>query len=281
MTTFFEKGRKIVISTQHKKEQVIAPFLSQHFQVCCFVHPIDTDQFGTFTGEIERLLSPVEAARQKCALAIQETGCDVAISSEGSFGAHPFLPFSSANEELVLLVDQRNDIEIQGRALSTETNLSGRYIASLSEAYDFAEEIGFPSHAVILRETKNQGTIFTKGLQDEKVLRSEVRRLLKRHSTLWIETDMRASFNPTRMKVIEQATKNLIERMKSSCPSCFTPGFWIQKASSGLPCSWCNNPTKSTLYHEYACLKCPQIIRKDFPFNKHFEDPTYCDFCNP
>lgn len=48
-------GRKLLIATKHEKEKVIAPILARELGVKCFVvSNLDTDELGTFTGEIDR-----------------------------------------------------------------------------------------------------------------------------------------------------------------------------------------------------------------------------------
>lgn len=281
MHSIFTSGREVVIASKHKKEQVIAPLLHQEFQMNCTVLELDTDQLGTFTGEIERTYSPVEAVRKKCELAMEISGKDLAIASEGSFGYHPNLPLCKVNEEIVLLYDRQNDIEIFGKEFTLETNFSGTYIETYSEVISFARKVGFPRHALILRENQTEGRIFVKGLDDVDTLRNSIGSLLKKHPRIWLETDMRAMYNPTRMKAIQGATENLIARMKNACPECSTPGFWIDKVNSGLPCSLCRVPTRSTLSYEYACNKCQYRLTVVNPHGTHTEDPMYCDRCNP
>jgi hypothetical protein len=92
---------------------------------------------------------------------------------------------------------------------------------------------------------------------------------------------MRAMFNPTRMKVIEQVTHKLIEKIKSLCPNCALPGFDIVHANTGLPCENCLLPTRSTLSYLYQCKKCCYEKELHYPRGIKFEDPTYCDNCNP
>ena len=104
---------------------------------------------------------------------------------------------------------------------------------------------------------------------------------LEKYGRCYVETDMRAMNNPLRMKVIEKATVQLIEKVKSFCPECQTLGFGIKKVIAGLRCELCNMPTKSTLVHVYKCKKCYFTLEKKYPNNKTYEDPTCCDFCNP
>ena len=120
------KGRRLLIATRHGKEAVIAPVLEEALGVRCIVPDnYDTDRFGTFTGEIPRAHDPVGTARLKCETAMDEYGLDLAVASEGSFGAHPSISFVPCNEELLVLIDRRNNLEIIARELSLETNMAG------------------------------------------------------------------------------------------------------------------------------------------------------------
>jgi hypothetical protein len=87
--------------------------------------------------------------------------------------------------------------------------------------------------------------------------------------------------NPTRMKIIKEAGEKLIQKIKSTCPSCNYPGFGIVRAEAGLKCENCNMPTKSTSAHIYQCKHCDFESQKMFPNGKSTENPQFCDFCNP
>lgn len=266
----------------HQKEQVIAPLLNKAFNIVSVLpKELNTDLLGTFSGEIERKESPLEVVKRKCVLAMEETGCDIAIASEGSFGAHPTIPFVAADDELVLLIDRKNGLEIFGREVSAETNFGGEKIDSLAEALELCNRFKFPSHALIIRDQQDSFQEVYTGIQDPVVFQKRIEALIDRNGSAWVETDMRAMYNPTRMRVIEKATENLIAKMKSLCPSCEQPGFSVTKVISGLPCSLCHQPTSSTLAHTYSCMKCGYTQDKKFPHSKEFEEPMYCDFCNP
>lgn len=275
------EGKEIVIATMHGKERVIAPLLEEGLKIKAFVAGINTDELGTFSGEIERKLSPLDAAREKCRLAMEFTGKEIAIASEGSFGSHPYIPFAQGNEEIVLLVDKRSNTEFVGRELTAQTNMSGEQVSGYKEALQFARSSGFPRHGLIIRKSENSSEIFRKGLNDVSLLKRTLNNLLEEHPSLWLETDMRAMYNPTRMRAIEKATQNLIQKIKSKCPVCSFPGYWISEAIPGLPCSNCGLPTRSTLGHNYKCKKCDHGAIKYFPNSKKEEDPMYCDHCNP
>lgn len=276
------KGRKLVIATKHSKESVIAPILEKELGVSCFVpENFDTDVLGTFTGEIERTEDPIKTVRKKCLLAMEQSNCDLGIASEGSFGAHPSIYFASANDEFLLFIDKKNNLEILAREISTDTNFNGKEIQNEKELLEFASQAKFPSHALIIRASKDDTTHLEKGIQEVSFLTETFQKIIDKHSSAFIETDMRAMYNPSRMAVIEKATQKLIDKINTFCPECNTPGFSVTDAKSGLPCNLCGLPTSAIISHIYTCQKCHFSKEVQFPNRKTTEDPTYCDYCNP
>ncbi len=276
------ENRKLVIATKHSKEKVIAPLLEKALNVHCFTpENFDTDTLGTFSGEIERTEDPIATARKKCLLAMEASGCDLGIASEGSFGTHPSLFFAQADDEFLLFIDKKNELEIIARELSTDTNFNAKKIHSEKELMDFADLIQFPSHGLILRKTESDTESMTKGITDTVLLKKSFHELMNESSSVYVETDMRALYNPTRMSVIEKAAKKLVEKILSCCPNCETPGFGVTDVKSGLPCGLCGSATKSTLSFVHVCHGCEHEMEEKFPHGKTIEDPMYCDFCNP
>lgn len=275
-------GRKLVIATMHGKELVLAPLLTEALGVeIVLPDALNTDAFGTFTGEVERTLSPIDAAVVKCKTAMEQTGYDLAVANEGSFGPHPFIGFVSSDEELVVLVDAKHQLQIAAKGLSTETNFDGKKCSSFAQVKAFAEQVHFPTHGLIIRKEKESTLPIIKGITDWDVLEKEASTFIQAYGHLFVETDMRAMYNPTRMKVIETAAKKLIIKIFSSCTQCHAPGYDVVDYVSGLPCSNCGTPTRSTLAHLYKCSNCNFEEKKMFPYGKETEDPMYCDVCNP
>lgn len=124
--------KEVVIVTKHKKELVIQPLIERNFKMKCFVTSVvDTDELGTFSGEVTRMGSPLDAAREKCLLGMKFEKVNAAIASEGSFGPHPQIPFVQANEEIVMFVDQETKLEIFAREISLDTNARSSRIENL------------------------------------------------------------------------------------------------------------------------------------------------------
>lgn len=275
-------GRKLVIATMHRKQQVLQPLLEEALGVECILPKIfNSDLLGTFSGEVEREWNPLDVAIKKCEAAMLETNTTLAVASEGSFGPHPYIGFIPADEELLVLVDKQYELIIKVKELSTATNFGGRVIYSKEDALAFAESVLFPSHALIVKKAKNNFTDIYKGIHDRENYLQIVSNFLTENGSAYVETDMRANFNPSRMLVIGEACKKLIAAIKHSCKNCGIPGFSITEVIGGLPCTVCGTPTRSTKAVIYTCEKCNYKEKVDYPNNKITEDPMYCDICNP
>lgn len=275
-------NRKLLIATKHGKETVIAPILEEELGVICIRNEkFDTDTLGTFTGEIERKIGVVATLREKCLQAAKLHDCDLVVASEGSFGPHPTLFFAVADDEFMMFLYLKNNIEIIAREVDLKTNFAGETISNETKLLEFAMKVLFPSHGLILKSSENNPEISYKGIQSESDLLDKFNQLQNKYTSVFIETDMRANFNPTRMQVIEKLAKQLIKKIKSCCPECATPGFDVTEVVAGLRCEQCNLTTKSTLSHLYQCKKCHFTLEKKFPNGKEKESAMYCDYCNP
>lgn len=278
----FFRNRRLLVVTKHQKEQVIVPLVENELGVKCYVSKeFDTDSLGTFSGEISRKNDALTTLRQKCLLAMQLEGFDLAIATEGSFGNHPTVFFAPSNDELIMLLDLKNNIEIVERVVSLNTNFDSCKIESKTILHEFLKKVQFPTHGVILKDAERNWNQIQKGITDLETLEKVYKEFVKDSGSCFIETDMRAMYNPTRMKVIEEVSLKLVNKVNSSCPECHFPGFGVVKAEAGLICRSCSMPTRSTLAHVFECQKCGCQSKKMYPNKKLTEDPMYCDFCNP
>ncbi|WP_017302395.1 DUF6671 family protein [Nodosilinea nodulosa] len=282
-STDFFAGRVAVLATMHRKEAAIAPQLEAQLGVRVTVPPaFDTDVFGTFTGDIKRPADQLTTARLKAAAALRQTGETLAVASEGSFGPHPQIPFVACDRELVVLIDRQHQLEIVGECLSTDTNYRSQAIHSPEEALAFAEAVGFPQHGLVVKDSEAD-SILGKGITAVETLLPLVKQALDQspEPKIYLETDMRALYNPTRMGVIAQAAEDLVRAIAQGCPACSCPGFSVVKQFPGLPCSLCGTPTLLTLARLHRCQRCQfeQRLPGDHGFSA--ADPSYCPYCNP
>ena len=279
-------NRTAILATMHQKERVMAPILERELGVKILVlADLDTDYFGTFTREVKRLGTQIEAARQKAKKALAIVGETLAFASEGSFGPHPIMPYLPANREIVILLDRVNNLELIGESFTVETNYSHQLVSSIKEADNFAKKAGFPEHrlVVVVSEAALGNGEIVKGIVTEKQLFDAVEAGLKKSSTgrVHIETDMRAMYNPTRMKNIENATLDLVKKFHQFCPECGWPGFEVAERKIGLPCGLCYFPTQLVRSQIYQCQNCSYTKEELFPNGTETADPAQCQYCNP
>jgi hypothetical protein len=276
-------GRRLLIATIHGKEKVLSPLLEAQLGVKCFLPcaEFNSDEFGTFTGEVERKNDPLTALRKKCLWAMVLCESDLGVATEGSFGPHPSIPFSPANDELIIFIDLKNNLEITARELSLNTNYNKEQINASKDLRDFAIKTGFPEHRLILSSCDEANRVFIKDISSPLQLFRAYKKIAGNPGIVRAETDMRAMNNPTRMEVIEKAAAKLIENIKSKCPSCGRPGYAATQFNTGLPCRLCSAPTRSVKSIEYGCSGCGHSESMEYPDSRTEEDPMYCDRCNP
>jgi len=277
------QGRSLIISSKHQKHQALSTVLSDQLGVeVVYNLPIDTDELGTFSGEVERASDAYSTLRKKCLLGMEKYGYDLGVATEGSFGPHPSILWSNAHEELIVFIDKENNLEISERLLTLETNFNHAEVANWDELLAFAGRVQFPSHKIILTGSDEAGKrLFFKGMLDETELQSAFERISQLSRVIRAETDMRAMFNPTRMGVIKELGAKLVNKVLSHCPKCSAPGFGEITYQSGLPCQSCGYPTQSILTKITNCNRCGFGSELLFPNGKISEDPMFCDFCNP
>ncbi|WP_291934271.1 DUF6671 family protein [Limnohabitans sp.] len=250
---------------------------------CQLVHTdgYDTDQLGTFTRELTRAGSQLDAARKKASIGMALTGASVGLASEGSFGPDPFGAFMPWNTEVVLWVDRLSGIEVTGFAHGPAQSLH-RMVTNLQELERFAAEAGFPEHHLVLRPEHAEHPDMDKGIRDRETLLKafHLAQAKSANGVVFVENDLRAFCNPTRQKTILKATGDLIQKLLSMCPGCDTPGYWLSQQIPGLPCRDCGSLTRLPKAEIWGCKKCGHEEHRAV-HTQLWADPARCDFCNP
>ncbi len=278
-------GRVLGVASMHGKERVIGPALMARLPLggVIAIPDLDTDRFGAFSGEVERGTEPRIACLNKARHGAEASGLDLVIASEGSFGPYPPAPFMSCDEEWLVLLDLRDGTELVHRHVSLNTVFGGETCLSEGEVIAFATRMQFPEHHLVLKSaaTWRSGDRVIKGINDRYTLVRAARMLLAEHGSVWVESDLRAMANPTRMQVIGEAAEAFAADLERCCPSCGLFHFAITQALWGLPCGQCGFPTRSTRAHLRECRGCGHRQEDERPDGKRTEAPQYCDLCNP
>jgi hypothetical protein len=274
--------RRIAFLTQHGKERAVAPVLES--ALGCQIERVtgyDTDQLGTFTREIPRAGTQLDTARTKARIGMRLSGLPLGLASEGSFGSDPFVGMFPWNTEILVFLDDERELEVVGTAQGA-ARFSHRLAADWAAAQAFARESGFPEHHLVVRPQGEDDPRIRKGVDSWPKFEAAFARALEQSASglVFLETDLRAHANPTRMENIRLAAEDLAKRLCSRCPACSMPGFWIVERISGLVCAKCGAPTRETRAEILGCLKCAHRESRERT-EPRYADPGRCDYCNP
>ncbi|AOG25339.1 DUF6671 family protein [Acidovorax sp. RAC01] len=276
------QNQKIAFLTQHGKQTVIAAALEPALG-CTIEHVTgyDTDLLGTFTRELSRPGTQLDAARRKARKGMELSGLPLGLASEGSFGPDPFTGMFPWNVEMLVLIDDVLGIEIVGVAQGPARNgclLTG----SWQEAEAFAAREGFPEHHLVMRPEGQDDTRIHKGISSADALRTcfDECLALSHNGKVWIETDLRAFANPSRMKHIAQAADDLCTRLQATCPACAAPGYGITGRQPGLPCEACGQATSSYRSQIWTCVRCRHQAEEQRT-DRVVAEARHCARCNP
>ena len=275
-------GRRVALLTQHGKESAIAPVLDT--ALGCRVERVsgfDTDTLGSFTRDIPRPGTQLEAARKKARIGMELSGLPLGLASEGAFGPDPMTGMFAWNVELLVFIDDKHGIEVTGVAQG-KTNFSHLLTADWVAAEAFARQSGFPEHHLVVRPEHEDDPRMRKGIAAWTALEAAFISALAESANgqVFVETDVRAHTNPTRMHIIRLATEDLAKKLCLLCPDCGTPGFGIVERVTGLPCADCGAPTRETRTEIHGCLKCAHRETRE-QADRQYADPGRCDYCNP
>lgn len=276
------RDQRVALLTQHGKERVIGPVLDA--ALGCRVERVtgyDTDLLGTFTRDIPRAGRQLEAARKKARIGMELADLPLGLASEGSFGLDPVAGMFPWNIEILLFIDDMLDMEIVAVAQG-QANSAQLLSTSWNDVETFANAAHFPEHYLVLRPESESDTRIRKGISDWSELKDAYAWAvsLSSNGRVFLEVDLRAYANPTRLSHIRLAALELAHRVRSLCPICSMPGFWTIQSVPGLPCQACGLPTRQIRAEIRGCLKCGHQVTHEHS-ERTYADPGQCDICNP
>jgi hypothetical protein len=266
----------------HEKEKAISPSFESLLGFQIEVGALNTDSLGTFTGEVERSLPPKECAKLKCLNALALHGSPIGIANEGSFGPHSAIPFVLVDHEIFFFTDLEIGYELCVSKIFIQTNFAAAAFSEFESVLEFVKKTKFPSHALIVRPNCwDDKMICFKGIQSTKDLYDafEKARFFSSDKKVWVETDMRAHKNPTRMHQLEKFANEMAQRLATSCPLCSIPGWGPVDKITGLVCAECGAVTELVKAVIWGCCQCPH--KECHPVDQSWAKPQYCPLCNP
>lgn len=275
-------GREIILTSKHEKLNHIRQAFDDYLDCKLLEISLDTDQLGTFSGEIERVAPPRETAILKARLGMNATGISIGIASEGSIGPDPIVGFIHSDIEHLVLVDDENEIVISEMYRSFDISVATITTAPGQELENFLKAADFPNHRLIVRPNSEEIIDCIKGISDRKELSKAIAMISKTSpdGLVVIESDLRAMYSPTRQKNIEEVARLLATRVSQLCPDCKTPGWGRVGYETGLICSDCDSEKPTAIRQEIlGCVKC-EFSQLGVEIASRL-NPAQCDFCNP
>lgn len=270
------RGHVIAVGTRHGKQHQFAPPFNRVLGATLTTPQVDTDALGTFTGEVPRVGSPVDAARAKARLAMGVAGLPYGLASEASYG--PLPGGWPGHEEILLFCDDATGIEIiEGHRTSSVPAVAQRVSCYDDVHAPFLD--GLPGQGLIVRPCGATGTI-TKGITGTDALRQAiaVATSASPDGLALVEPDLRAHHNPSRRLILGRLADSMARRLATPCPVCAAPGFGRIGSEPGLPCRVCDTPTPLRHNDIHACAACAHRAVRTV---RELADPAHCPACNP
>jgi len=278
------RDTRVVFATNHQKAQAAREYFARILNTIVEEVTIESDCLGTFSGEVERAGTMLDALRSKVRLAREITKERLVLVSEGSFSTTSSAGFLAQNIEMLMLYDGLTGVEVVEQYVSLDTNYSIAVLSSTEDLARFLKQISFGSHGLVL---------YPKGLSPKQLVYKGITSLFEAErafglcvqaspeSRVMAMSDMRAHRNPSRMRAIGACSELLASRLATLCPSCQSGGFGLVGTIPGLPCEWCGAPTRRARIERHACVVCDAHIEKPRSDGLMSADPSECDRCNP
>jgi hypothetical protein len=271
-------GRTAALTTKHGKGEVLKnSFMRMGVELRTI--EVDTDQLGTFSGEIPRISDQRSTAITKARLGMKECGLALGLGSEGSIGSDHQIPFLNSDIETLVWIDDELGIEVVQNFRSLEIVAFREELNQPNVPEEIIARADFPNHALIVHAPG--GPIY-KGITRHSDLQTAVESALRGsvNGTVILESDLRAHMSPSRRANIERCGELLVARLMNQCPECTSPGFGEVELLFGLPCESCGELVDQVKRGSiFGCARCD--YREEKLLELGLAAARNCSGCNP
>ncbi len=269
------------MGTMHGKERQVAPAFAEELGARVIAPAgIDTDRFGTFTGDVARTLTPMTAATAKARLAMCAAGARYGLASEATYDS--WLGMVAMHSEILVFIDDERDIRVVEGRNAPGAPGAPRLIDGAEQAVEEARRFGFPAQGAAVKAVVGERMrLFGRGITDTSELVAAVDAAVAAADAgrAWLEPDLRAHHNPSRREVIASLAGRLARRLATPCPGCGCPGYGRVDVREGLPCQSCGCPTSLIAADIHGCPACE--YRSTVARTGALAEPRFCPECNP
>ena len=245
---------------------------------------LDTDELGTFSGEVPRPDALVETCAIKAELAFRSLDVDCAIANEGSYGPIDAVPLVPSGVEIMAFLDRKRGIRIIETLSTHRTNWRLlRFKAGDPNIPMAVKAIGFPRYGVFVLCSSDMAHPIKRGsipwTTSSRPMNQEAKR--SEDGMAVLIADMRAHRNPTRMRVLRALSWKLAKRLERLCPKCHAPGFGSIGNRRGLPCEACAKPTHWVHFEIDGCSVCGHADARPRKDGRTTATTLSCASCSP
>lgn len=274
------RGESVALATLHQKGALAQePFL-EILDMRVEEVTVDTDQFGTFSGDVERTLTPKEVLKAKAELGITHSQSKFGLASEGTIGADPVVGFLNSDIEHVGFLDSVNNLFISHSYRSFDIQAHTHQYVPGDDLSAFLAKADFPHHQLIVKSFDSGVKPLAKGISTLEELMSVLKAAnVEGLRKITIESDLRAHASPSRAANIKKAFTELAAKIHTPCPQCDCPGWGITSSITGLACLDCGEETEAVKAYIYGCISCT-FTKEGDPVAEGV-DPSRCNWCNP
>lgn len=274
------RGQSVALATLHQKGALAKEPFFKILGMCVDEIQVDTDQFGTFSGDVERTLSPQEVLMAKAQLGIANSQSKYALSSEGTIGADPMVGFLNSDIEHVGFLDSVHNLFISHSYRSFDIQAHTHQYTPGEDLSTFLTKADFPRHQLIVKSHDSGVRPLAKGISTLEELTSVLNAAdAEGLRKITIESDLRAHASPSRAANIKQAFTELATKINTPCPECESPGWAISSSIAGLACLDCGEETEAVKAYIYGCISCTHT--QEGETLAEGVDPSRCNWCNP
>ena len=217
----------------HAKELAVAPPFRRLLDAEIVVAPqLDTDELGTFSGEVPRPDALVETCAIKAELAFRSLDVDCAIANEGSYGPIDAVPLVPSGIEIMAFLDRKRGIRIIETLSTHRTNWRLlRFKAGDPNIAKAVKAIGFPRYGVFVLCSSDMAHPIKSGLDTLDDVVSAMNQEAKRSEDgmAVLIADMRAHRNPTRMRVLARSVIQARQAAGASLPEMRCAGLRLDR----------------------------------------------------
>ena len=269
-------------ATKHGKEAVVAPHFASSLSMSVAVVDFDTDTLGTFTGEVERKGSVLDAAFEKARAGAESSADGLGLGSEGAIGPSHELPLLMSDVEVLAFVDLRRGTAVSEFVTSHSIKIIGITVRPHTDYHSRLASGSFPDHGVIVLPADGSMSPVFKGLHSFDEVDSAVRvcAVASSNGNARIETDLRANHCPSRRAAISEVASRLATRLRTQCPDCEAPGWGVVSYEHGVPCSLCGDVVAVPAREVLGCSACGARHVATTPIRTSVS-PARCPRCNP